>query len=57
MILPVKKNVEEFYHDTSRLKKNYSIATVNCSHLEKKWFFILFHASPVAVNFVNFSVC
>ena len=57
MILLVKKIVEEFYLDTSRLKKSYSIATVNCSHLDKKWFFILFHASPVAVNFVNFSVC
>ena len=57
MILPVKKTVEEFYHNTSRLKKNYSIATVNCSHLDKKWFLILFHASLVAVNFVNFSVC
>ena len=31
--------------------------TANCSHLDKKWFFILFHASPVAVNFVNFGVC
>ena len=57
MILPVKKIVEEFYRNTSRLKKNYSIVTVNCSHLDKKWFFILFHASPVAVIFVNFSVC
>ena len=37
MILPVKKIVEEFYCDTSRLKKNYSIATVNCSHLDKYW--------------------
>ena len=42
MILPVKKIVEEFYRDSS--------------HLDKKWFFILFHASPVAVNFVNFQV-
>ena len=41
-ILPVKKIVEEFYCDSS--------------HLDKKWFFILFHASPVAVNFVNFWV-
>ena len=68
MILPVKKIVEEFYCNTSRFKNinqsivieyrtNYSIVTVNCSHLDKKWFFILFHASPMAVNFVNFSVC
>ena len=57
MILPLKKIVEEFCCDTSRLKKNDSLVTVNCSHLDKKWFFILFHASPVAVNFVNFSVC
>ena len=57
MILPVKKIVEEFYHNTSRLKKNYSVATVKCSHLDKKWFFMLFHTSPVVVNFVNFSVC
>ena len=42
MILPVKKIVEEFYWDSS--------------HLDKKWFFVLFHASPVAVNFVNFRV-
>ena len=41
-ILPVTKIVEEFYWD--------------CSHLDKKWFFVLFHASPVAVNFVNFWV-
>ena len=42
MILPVKKIVEEFYQDSS--------------HLDKKWFFILFHASPVAANFINFGV-
>ena len=68
MILPVKKIVEEFYCDTSRFKNinqsivikyrtNYSVVTINCSHLDKKWFFILFHASPMAVNFVNFGVC
>ena len=67
-ILPVKKIVEEFYCDTSRFKNinqsiaikyrtNYSLATINCSHLDKKWFFILFHTSPTTVNFVNFSVC
>ena len=67
MILPVKKIVEEFYHDTSRFKNinqsivikyrtNYSVATINCSHLDKKWFFILFHASPMTLNFVNFGV-
>ena len=64
MILPVKKIVEEFFCNTSRFQNisqsivikyrtNYSIATVNCSHLDKKWFLILFHASPMAVNFVN----
>ena len=42
MILPVKKIVEEFYRDSS--------------HLDRKWFLVLFHASPVAVNFVNFQV-
>ena len=42
MILPVYNIVEEFY--------------CNSSHLDKKWFFILFHASPVAVNFVNVQV-
>ena len=42
MILPVKKIVEESYWDSS--------------HLDKKWFFVLFHTSPVAVNFVNFRV-
>ena len=57
MILPVKKIVEEFLLQHIKIKKNYSIMTVNCSHLDKKWFFILFHVSPVAVNFVNFSVC
>ena len=68
MILPVKKIVEEFYCDTSRFKNinqsivieyriNYSIAAVNYSHLDKKWFFILFHALPMTVNFVNFGVC
>ena len=41
MILPVKKIVE-FYR--------YS------SHLDKKWCFVLFHSSPVAVNFANFQV-
>ena len=62
MILPVKKNVEEFYCNTSRFKNinqsivikyrtNYSIATINCSHLDKKWFFMLFHALPMTVNF------
>ena len=62
MILPVKNIVEEFYHDTSRFnninqsivikyRTNYSIATINCSHLDKKWFFILFHALPMTVNF------
>ena len=43
MILPVKKIVEEFYHDTSRLKK--------------KLFCCDSFMTPVAVNFVNFSVC
>ena len=43
MILPVKKIVEEFYWDSSHI-------------WTKKWFFVLFHASPVAVNFVNFQV-
>ena len=68
MILPVKKIVEEFYLDTSRFKNinqsivikyrtNHSIVTINYSHLDKKWFFILGHASPMAVNFVNFHVC
>ena len=38
----MKKIVEEFYWDSS--------------HLDKKWFFILFHASQVAVNFVNIQV-
>ena len=42
MILPVKKIVEEFYWDSS--------------HLEKKLCFVLFHSSPVAVNFVNLRV-
>ena len=67
IILPVKKIVE-FYHNTSRFKNinqlivikyrtNYSVAAINCSHLDKKWSFILFHASPMAVNFVNFGVC
>ena len=62
MILPVKKIVEEFYCNTSRFKNinqsfvikyrtNYSIATINCSHLDKKWFFILCHALPTTVNF------
>ena len=36
--------------------QNYSVATVNCSDLHKKWFFILFHTLPMAVNFVNFSL-
>ena len=68
MILAVKKIVEEFYFNTSRFKNinqsnvikyrtKYSVAAVNCSHLDTKWFFILFHTSPMAVNFVNFSVC
>ena len=68
MILPVKKIVEEFYCNKSRFKNinqsivikfmtNYSIVTVKSSHLDKKWFFILLHASPVEVNFVNFSDC
>ena len=63
-----KKIVEEFYLNTSRFKNidqsivikyrtNYSITKINCSHLDKKWFFILFNASPMAVNFVNSSVC
>ena len=50
MILPLKKVVEKFYHNTSRFKNinqsivikyrtNYSVATINCSHLDKKWFF------------------
>ena len=50
MILPVKKIVEEFYHNTARFKNinqsivikyrtNYSIMTINCSNLDKKWFF------------------
>ena len=67
MILPVKKIVKEYYCNTSRFKNinqsivikymtNYSVVTVNWSHLDKKWFYILFHASPTAVNFVNFSV-
>ena len=30
-------------------RTNYSIATVNCSHLDREWFFIMFHASPTAV--------
>ena len=62
MILPVKKIVEEFYCNTSRFKNinqsiviryrtNYSIVTINCSHLDNKWFFILFHASLITVNF------
>ena len=68
MILPVKKNVEEFYHNTARFKNinqsivikyraNYSVVTINCSNLDKKWFFILFQTSPMRVNFVNFGVC
>ena len=67
MVLPVKKIVEEFYHDTARFKNinqstvikyrtNNSVATINYSNLDKKWFFILFHAS-LTVNFVNFGVC
>ena len=50
MILPMKKIVEEFCCDTARFKNinqsivikyrtNYSVATINCSHLDKKWFF------------------
>ena len=50
MILPLKKIVEEFYCDTSRFKNinqsifikyrtNYSVGTINCSNLDKKWFF------------------
>ena len=27
--------------------------TINCSNLDKKWFFILFHASPMTLNFVK----
>ena len=65
MTLPVKKIVEEFYHDTSRFKNinqsivikyrtNYSVVTINCSHLDKKRFFILFHALPMTMNFVKF---
>ena len=57
MILPLKKNCRRILLQHIKIKKIYSVATVNCSHLDKKWFFILFHASPVAVNFVNFSVC
>ena len=62
MILPVKKNLEEFYCDTARFKNinqsivikymtNYSIVTIYCSHLDKKWLFILFPALPMTVNF------
>ena len=36
---------------------NYAIVTNNCSNLDKKWFFILFHVSPMRANFVNFGVC
>ena len=50
MILQLKKNVEEFYLNTSRFKNinqssvikyrtNYSTATINCSYLDNKWFF------------------
>ena len=64
-----EKIVEEFYCDKARFKNinqsivikyrtNYSIMTINCSNLDKKcFFFILFHASPMTVNFVNFGVC
>ena len=66
--LAVKKFVEEFYPNTSRFKNinqsfvikyktNCSFVTINCSHLDKKWFFILFHTLPMTVNFINFSVC
>ena len=68
MILPVKKILEEFYSDISRFKNinqsivikyrtNYFVATINCSHLDKKCFFYTVSRFTNDSDFLNFSVC
>ena len=68
MILWLKKIVEEFYLNTSRFKNinqsivikyrtNYSIATINCSHLDNKWFFHTVSCFANDSEFCKFGVC